>query len=246
MTDVNDPNLPTGEQEGGSQEQSSGNLTFTKDDLDKVMKENYHGRQHIQTIESENKTLRAELDQLKQQVSESQSLREMVEELRGTTYSTDESTGPTAPQFDENDILAKMEQRVFDALSQREQQAALEKNWSDVTTKLRDQHGEKFESYVAERARTLGMSEDQLVQMGATTPEAFMALMGQQQRNSAAPTLSSERAPIGDSSVEAEMEFARIAKLQKDLTTEEGRKAREMWNDKEWQKRQRERILAGK
>lgn len=234
-------NQPTAEQESKSDQTDS--ITLTKDEIEKILKQNTHGQDFIETLKEEKRELETKMEQLQQELQNRQSISELMEEVRNTNYNTDQSE-PTAPQVDENALLAKLEQQVFDKLTRQQQEAALEENWSSVESQLREKHGERYDSYLTEQAKELGMSNEQLVQMGATTPKAFMRLMGENQSRGPAPTTSSERAPMSDPDQQRQTEFSNVARRMRDLDTPEGRDANRMWKDPQWQKQQRERILS--
>ena len=232
---------PTDQHESNPDQGDS--ITLTKDEISKILKQNTHGQDFIETLKQEKRELEEKMEQMQTELSNRQSISDLMEEVRNTNYNPDQSEA-TPPQVDESALLAKLEQQVFDRLTLQQQEAALEKNWNSVESSLRDTHGERYDAYMTERASELGMSTEQLVQMGATTPKAFMQLMGGEQSMSPAPTRSSERPPVSDPYQSQESEFSKVARQMKDLNTPEGRDANRLWKDPEWQKQQRERILA--
>lgn len=228
----------------GDDQSSQSNSAFSMDDIKKVMNENFHKQTHISTLEQENKEFRDKISALETQVQEVQSMKEMLAELRDTNSNYEQSqSGPTAPQVNETELLAQLEQKVFNKLTEQQQQAHLEQNWTQSMDALREQHGDKFEDYVASRAQTLGMSNEQVSQMAATTPKAFLDLMSVPNKSSTAPTIPGTRAPVSDPVSDQETEFDKVARLQKYIDTPEGREAREKWMDPIWQAQQRQRIL---
>lgn len=237
-----DPNQVTPGAEGSDQE-TSAKLSFTKDEILNIVKSNQHGREHIGTLEEENKQYREQINKLQEELSASKSMSELMAELRETNIQSDPS-GLTAPQVDENALLAKLEQQVFDRMNAQQQEAVLESNWNSVEGELRQKHGDRFDSYVSERASELGMSPEQMVQMGATTPQAFLQLMGGDRKSTVAPTTpSNERAPIGSGELTLDQQIAKVASAKKDLDTPEGRDANRLWKDPEWQRKMRQQII---
>ncbi len=238
MTDDNQQ-----QQEGSDQNQNAPEATFSKDDISDLLKQNSNGQQHISTLESETKQMRDQISDLQEEVSKRQTMEEMMAELRETPFN-DTRTEPTASQVDENALLAKLGQQMSERLDTQQQEQTLQNNWNASMAALEQVHGEKYESYVDQRAKELDMSTDQIGQMAATSPKAFLDLMDTPTGTSAAPTTPSNRTTQSDPTDEAELSYSKIAKLQKNVNTDEGRLARETWNDPEWQKRQRDRMLA--
>jgi hypothetical protein len=246
MTDVNDPTQATPDQDTNptDPEGSTGgsNFSFNKEDIDKLVNRNNHAQGFIETLKTEKQQLEDELRAAKEELESKSSFEEYLAQMRDAGASDPER--PTAPEFDATSIAAQIEQQVFDRLSEREQQQARQQNFDTVISALSERHGDKYEDYMAQRAKELNMTNEQLLLMGAETPEALLSLMDANKRSTGpAPTHSSVRPPQGGDTERQESEFERVARAQRDMSTEEGMAARKLWNDPEWQKQQRLRIL---
>jgi len=227
----NDPDQGTGD-----------SLTFSKDDFQKILKQNQHGQQFIDTLKSEKEQMADRLKALEEELQTKSSMEELLEQMRVQPNNPDQP-GPTAPPVDESELLAKLEQQVFDKLTAQQQQAQQKQNWDSVVDALQAKHGEKYQDYVTTKAQELGLTQDQVIEMGATTPKALLGLMDVQSSTGPAPTRSSERAPNYDPLDLQETQYEKVARLQRNIETPEGREARQLWNDPTWQAQQRQRIL---
>lgn len=236
MTDDNQQ-----QQEDLDKDNKAPEATFSKDDISKIMKQNFHGQEHISELETETKGLRDKITDLEAEVTKRATMEEMMAEMRSTGYDSD--SGVIAPQVDENALLAKLEQQMTARFTEQQATQQLEQNWTKSMSALEQKHGEGYESYVDERAKALDMTNDQMVQMAATAPKAFLDLMSASPSSQAAPTTSSSRTLFAEDTQTEALEYSKVAKLQRNIETDEGRKARELWTDVEWQKKHRTRML---
>jgi len=250
MTDENlttgDPSADApkfGSTAGGSgedQNKEPEGVNLNQEDLENIKKQNAHAQAHINKLEEENKTFREELKAMQQELAKSATIDDLM-----TTYSqpqTDNSPGTTSPQLDEEALLTKLKEEVFQDMSYAQQLAAEQDNWTSVESQLKERHGEGWASYVDQRASELGMTNDQMEGFAKTSPKAFMELVGGQGTRTPAPSQGSQLPPHSDPNARAS-EFSRIAELRRDLTTEEGRAANRLWQDPDWQKQYRMAVL---
>ena len=227
----------------GDNQQAQPETIFSAEDVQKIMKENFHKQTHIGTIEGENKELRQKIEDLEKKVQESQSMEDFMAQMREQNYNPDQP-GPTAPQVNENELLAKLEEQVFNRLTEKQQEAAYTANVEEVLSQLQEQHGPGYQDYMASKAKELGMTNEQVLQMAATAPKAMINLMSDSQKQAPAYTQSSERAPIGDSTIDVDQALSKVAaNLNDGFHTPEGRAARQTWNDPDWQRSMREQII---
>ena len=247
MTDDNqnasDPSTEAKPEFGSDKDQSKVKPQFGQDDISEILKQNVHGQAHIKTLESETAQLREEIKTLQQELANAKSVDDLINEIRQNNESTT-MTGSTTPQIDEEQLLAKLTEKVTSTMTLQEQLKLETDNWNTVTQALQAKHGEGYAAYVDSRARELGMNNVQMETLARQNPKAFIELVSPGTTfNRTAPTTPSMTSPKSNESQEQEAEFSKVARLKKDLSTEEGREANRKWNDPDWQRVQRQRIL---
>tara|TARA_Y100000114_G_scaffold43216_1_gene38654 strand:- start:5220 stop:5984 length:765 start_codon:yes stop_codon:yes gene_type:complete len=223
------------------QEDKGTQATFTKEDLEKVLKQNINGQNHIKTLESETAEYKQQIAELQQQLEASKSLEEMMADLRDNEPTS--PTGPTATQVDKASLLEELKSEVFAELTSQQQKDLQDKNWQQSVEALTAAHGDKYDVYVAERAGELDMSVDQLADLAKSSPKAFLDLVGVKSGGVIAPTTPSTRTLNLDTGPDLESDIRKTASLKKDLDTPEGRDANRKWKDPDWQRKMREEIL---
>lgn len=218
---------------------------FGKEDLEKVLKQNQHGQDHIRRLESETAEMREQIRQLQQELSNSRSIDELLSEIRQQNTESHEP-GSTTPPVDENKLLEKLKSQVFADLSAAEQANLEQSNWQQSKTLLQERHGDGWASYVDSRAEELDMSIKDLESLAKTSPKAFIELVspGQKPKGAVNPTQSTfKQAPVsGDDDFEVRIQ--RLSVLRRDLSTPEGRQANAEWNSPEFKARWAQHILA--
>lgn len=232
------PEFGSGQGSGEDQNKEPQGVTLSQEDIDGLKKSNSHAQEHIKRLESENKEFKESLREMQAELAKAATIDDLM-----TTYrqpESDDSPGTTSPQLDEEALLTKLKQEVFNDMTYAQQLDQENQNWSTVEAELKQRHGEGWASYVDERAQELGMTNDQMEGFAKTSPKAFMELVGGQTRT-AQPTTGGVVAPQGGFDSEAEMR--QIAQARKDLSTPEGRAANAKWQDPEWQKKYRASVL---
>lgn len=135
-----------------------------------------HADTHISTLESELKTLR---DQLALTEAQKKALESM-----SSYQQTPPPAAPTsAPVLDRDALLAEAEQRVFDTLNKRQQEALAQQNLAEATAEAKKVYGDSYQQVLLERGSELGMSKDDIMSFAMSKPEAFKRLF-----NLTAPT----------------------------------------------------------
>jgi len=227
----------------GSDREKNDESMASKDDLDKVLKQNQHGQQFIETLKAETSELREQVKQLQQDLSQSRTIDDLLSEIRQQNESYQPES--TTPQVDENKLLEKLRSQVFADLSAQEQAKLQQENWQRSKSLLQERHGDGWASYVDSRASELDMTIEDLESLATTSPKAFIELVspGQQMnKGSVPPTQADSKGPSGPTD-SFELRYRQIARLRKDLSTPEGREANQTWNDPQFQAEFRRRIL---
>lgn len=245
MTDDNQATGDAGEGKpefGSDQETNKAEPQFGQEDISKILKQNVHGQEHISKLETETATLRSQVTELQQDLANAKSVDDLISELKQDNENTT-LTGTTSPQIDEEQLLAKLSEKVTADMSYSQQQALEQENWATVTSTLEEKHGSEYATYVDTRAKELGMNNSQIETLARSNPKAFLELISPGTVNRSAYTTPSNFAPQSNVDDKAQSDFSKVARLKGDLETPEGREANRLWNDPDWQRAQRVRIL---
>lgn len=108
------------------------------------------------------------IEQLKQQLNQSDGVQEMLQELKGMKAQPAET--PTAA---DPEAIQKMVQQAYESTKSEEQKLA---NGAQVKDVLVKQFGDSAEQKFKDKAQELGMSTQELTQLSMTKPKAAMAL----------------------------------------------------------------------
>ncbi len=125
---------------------------------EEALKALYHSQNHISTIEDENRKMR-------EQIKEQESKREFLDKLKASS-----SEGEANPNLDPNSI----NQMINENLSQREQQKKLTDNMQSVDNQMKQMYGSKAQEVLVAKATDLGMTIDQMANVAANSPSAFL------------------------------------------------------------------------
>lgn len=214
---------------------------FASEDVEKLMKMNHDAQDFISQLKTETSELRTQVNTLQEELSKSKTIDDLLDYQQRNFDSS--LTEPKASQVDEGALLEKLEARVFENMTKREQQVVQESNWQQSLDLAKEQFGEGYADYVTSKAQELDISVKDMEQYARTSPKVFMELLGRGTQTQA-PTKSNINFPLSDDRDSASEEREKVARLMK-LDTPEGREARRLWKDPEWQEKQRLAILAG-
>ena len=218
--------------------------SFGSEDVTKLYKMNRDAQEFIDRLKEETSTMRNEIRTLQEELAKSKTIDDLLDSYNTQQQNDSNSTGPKAPQLDEQELLAKLKDEVFKDMSQAERQRREQENWEESVKLLKDRYGDGFAKYVDERARELDMSNNDMEAMARTQPKAFMELVGGTQKTrNPEPTRASQQSLYSDPSADLEVRYARVARLRRNLGSEEGREAAKQWNDPEFQAQYRTHIL---
>lgn len=218
-------------------------VKFGRDDVESLMKQNRDAQDFIKQLKDETASMRSEIKVLQEEVSKSKTIDELFDRY-GQQNENTELTGQKTPQLDEQALLAKLKEDVFKDLSQAQQAELQQRNWNESVRLLKEKFGDGFATYVDTRANELGMSNSDIEAMARTHPKAFVELVGggSKMRNPE-PTRSSQSTLYSDPANDLEVRYARVSRLRRNITTEEGREAARQWSDPTFQDKYRQHIL---
>lgn len=121
--------------------------------------------------------LKAELDATKNSLSEAEAAKAKIQELEQTVLRLTQNNTPNVDQpvgLSEEDIAALVTKTL-----QRNQEAAIQKqNLDSVVNKVREVHGEKAAEFFYGKAKELGLSQEQINSLAASSPQAALSLLG--------------------------------------------------------------------
>lgn len=227
----------TTEPKFGEGETQKPEAKFGTEDVTKLMKMNKDAQSFIDQLKTETSTLRSEVQKMQEELAKART----IDDLINTQQRYDDSDLPESktPQLDKNELLAELEQRVFNNMTKKQQEAAEQDNWNKSLSMAKERFGDKFTDYVTDRAKELDISVKEMEQYAKTSPKAFMQLLDTK-KSPVSPTLTQSQAPAFNTDIDAQ--FEKVATLRRQ-DTPEGREANRLWIDPEFQKKYREHIL---
>lgn len=122
-------------------------------------------QEHINSLEADNRALRAEIEELKREVQARTSVSDVLEKL-GNRAEAEPQQSFTPEQIT---------QLVKGALNEEKIAATTQSNINAVNKALFDMYGEKAKEVVASKAQELGMSVKTLQDLAAQSPKAALA-----------------------------------------------------------------------
>jgi hypothetical protein len=121
------------------------------------------------------KTLEQELATIKEELNKRQTAEELLQAIRREQPSTSNSAETTPPQLSPEDI----EKVVSQHITKREQEQTSQKNLEEAVKPLFDKLGDeaKVRAFIAEKAKGLNMTPEELGATAAKSPTAFQKLI---------------------------------------------------------------------
>lgn len=246
MTDDNQsPVTPEETPEFGKQTTSSdkSEVSFGKEDIEKILKQNSNATNHIKTLESETAEMRRQIKELQEELSKSHTIEELLSYERQTNSQNSEP-GSKTPQLNEQELLAKLKAEVFNDLTQAQQKSLEEQNWGEANRLAQEKFGEKYRSYVDQKAKELDISVKEMEQYARTSPKVFMQLLGGSTgTKQPQPTRSTQNLNL-NSTPDISVQYATLIRARKQGNTPEAREARRILDDPDFQERYRLHILS--
>lgn len=139
-------------------------------DLPTALQALQHSQQYIPQLKQENDTLRQEIEQLKAELGQRQSLEETVQRL------TAKGEQQPAPQELQGLTPEQVEELLEQRLNQREQLQKAQRNAQQVEQAIVAKYGDKAREAVQSKAQEYGMSLSEMQEWAAKNPKAVLAL----------------------------------------------------------------------
>lgn len=142
--------------------------------VEEALKANLHAQQHIQTLEEENSKYKQETTRMEELLNSLQNESQAATQDKVATTTQSESPTPEDTATQEEQLLAKLQARM----SEQERQRTQEANKKQALEKVQSIYSDKSAEYMKEKAASLGVSTDFLLNTAATSPQAFYSLVG--------------------------------------------------------------------
>lgn len=153
----------------GSIKRDDGSQVYSS--VEDALKAIPHARQHINTIQSENKELNEQVAAMKEELAKLKGANEVVDRLA----QKQEQESQPAPSLDE-EYLAQF---VKQTLSATEQEKIMQENGSKVSQALTEKYGEKAKEEFERVAQETGLSSADLSNLARKSPQAVLKLFGE-------------------------------------------------------------------
>jgi len=241
QTQVTPDNLEPEFGKGDHQPETKQESKFSTEEIEKILKQNTNARSHIETLESETAQMRAEIKALQEQMEKSRTIDDLI-----NTYGQqgDTTPGTTSPLVNEQELLAKLKAELKADLSAEQLREKEEQNWRESLVQAKAKFGEKYASYVDQKAQDLGIPVKDMESYARTSPKVFMELLGGSKSTSQpSPTYSSQTTSVGRADDNIEIQYSRYVSLRKQ-DTPEGREAKRILQDPGFMERYRLHILS--
>ena len=146
-------------------------------DPEALAKSVFNSNLHIKTLEDENRAL-------KERTAQEDYSKTLIEELRkqtpasGEPAKTEAITGGTpeiTPQAEPEDIKKLVEE----AIANREHTRTRDQNIAEADKVMRERFGDQANAELAKRAKEIGVEVKYLADVAATSPTAFLRMLGE-------------------------------------------------------------------
>lgn len=162
------------------------------DSVPKAIEGLAHAQQYIPQLKAELQQKDLELAQLRAQLSQTQSLEDVVSRLTASQQQAQvKDEPPVTSGLDEQAVM----NLVKNVLSQTEQQKSAQSNILQVQNTLKAKYGEKTIEVLDAKASELGTTRQQLGELASKNPALVLALFGTQAPNGVKPTTTSVTIP---------------------------------------------------
>jgi len=159
------------------------------DSIEKALDALNASQAHIKRLEDEAKARAVEEQKLRDQVAQAKTLEDVIKKLGGQNVSEpekqQEATPPNSGLSEEQ--AAELVRKVLQG--ERQTEAAVT-NLRTVNDTLKSKFGDKAPQVVAEKAKELGTTPQQLKELSATNPNMVLALFGNSTSSPSATTSS--------------------------------------------------------
>src|SRR3990167_677025 len=148
-----------------------------KKGVDELAKGKAHGDQFIEFLKEQNAAMKAELDKALDEANKRKSAEAVLEELKTRQSNKDvaENTEePTSSSLNSETIKSL----VKESISEEHRKAAFQANVQIVDSAVKEKYGDKAKEFVANKAKELGLSIEELGGLAAKSPSGFFNLVG--------------------------------------------------------------------
>lgn len=160
------------------------------DSLDKAIEALKHSQEYIPELKSNLSQKDQEIENLKAELQKKAALEEIVEKL--TAKQAEQTSNPQASGLDEQAVL----NLVQGYSAEQEKAKTLAQNEASVSEALFSQFGDKTPEIVAEKAKELGLSVNDLKDLSQRSPKAALNLFKVEVEQGAKFADSSVRLPL--------------------------------------------------
>lgn len=160
------------------------------DSLDKAIEALKHSQEYIPELKSNLSQKDQEIENLKAELQKKAALEEIVEKL--TAKQAEQTSNPQASGLDEQAVL----NLVQGYSAEQEKAKTLAQNEASVSEALFSQFGDKTPEIVAEKAKELGLSVNDLKDLSQRSPKAALNLFKVEAEQGAKIADSSVRLPL--------------------------------------------------
>jgi hypothetical protein len=160
--------------------------------IEDALKGGAHAQAYIRELQEKLAAGEAEKVRLAGELSKAANIDDVVSKLASQLQTQQASTNQSLPQgLNEEAVLGL----VRKSLEQQKQQDAAQQNLNLVQQELSKKFGEKAKDAIAEKARELNTSPEQLGALAATSPQLVLQLFGTQANKTLSASTSSVNIP---------------------------------------------------
>jgi hypothetical protein len=154
------------------------------DSVEKALESMPHAQTHIQTLEDENRSLKAEKEALGSQADKITQLEETIKQMAQNRSTSEEPSGNGLDEQAVADLIGNV-------LTQRETQSTIKANQEAVANALASKYGDKAEQMYNDKAKELGIPVAELNRLAGTSKQAVLAWFGDVKPTAPAPSTGS-------------------------------------------------------
>jgi len=190
-----------------------GERAFTKDD---AVKKIANADSFIEQLKAEGKTKDEELIQLRAKLDQATKLDEALASIKNS-QGTSEPLSQEAPTsaIDIESLKKELLGSVNESLSEKERNAQALKNQEDSISAAQAVYGDAYESKLREKAKALGMSDEDIILEAATNPIKFKTLFGLNKTTFSTPFTSSTGRPPSNSTGKPELKLGGFSSTER-------------------------------
>lgn len=199
-------------------------------DADAAQKKIVNADGFIEQLKTESKEKDAKIAELQAQLDQAAKLEDALEQLKAKEHPQEESnmaeeasvdnTNPTGLDLEE--LKQSLLQEVTSHLTAKDQKALKQKNQQESIQAAQDYYGSDYENKLREKAKSMGMSDEDIVAEAQANPKKFKALFGlnKEQKSSPSPfsTQQSTQTKQRESSLDFSPKLRSADKMQQSIS----------------------------